>query len=152
MPGAFAILRREALKKTGLFDAAFFLYYEEVDLCRRIKNAGFRILYWPDVVVTHIGGESSRQLSSLLFEKNAAQVVLWRMRATLLYYRKHHGAQAWAARWMEEGMYALRRLRNRWSRSEERRRRGQEARLLQGLMRQAWHETKGGRVSPPRPW
>lgn len=152
VPGAFAILRREALEKTGLFDPAFFLYYEEVDLCRRVKDAGVRILYWPDVVVTHIGGESGRQLRSLMFSKTGAQVVLWRMRATLLYYRKHHGWQAGLARGLEEGLYLLRRLRNRFSGDPARRERGQEAKLLQGLMRQAWKETQGGRVSPPRPW
>jgi len=151
-PGAFLILRREALAKTGLFDPAFFLYYEEVDLCRRVKAAGFRIMHWPDVVVTHIGGESSRQLKSLLFSETASQVVLWRMRSTLLYYRKHHGAQVWLARWLEEGLYALRWLRNVRSSEPCRRERAREATVLIRLLRQAWKETGGGRVSPPRPW
>ncbi len=150
--GAFIILRREALAKTGLFDPAFFLYCEEVDLCRRIKAAGFRVFYWPDVVVTHIGGETTRKFRSLLFSKTEAQVVLWRMRSTLLYYRKHHGAQVWLARWLEESLYSLRRLRNLFSRSAARRERGREAAALVRLMRQAWRETSGGRISPPRPW
>jgi GT2 family glycosyltransferase len=152
VPGAFSILRREALAKTGLFDPAFFLYYEEVDLCRRVKAAGFRVLYWPDVVVTHVGGESGRQLRSLKFSKSGAQVVLWRMRATLLYYRKHHGWQAWLARGLEETIYHLRWIRNRFSTSPARRERAEEARLLIEMMRQAWKETNGGRISPPRPW
>jgi GT2 family glycosyltransferase len=152
VPGAFSILRREALAKTGLFDPAFFLYYEEVDLCRRVKAAGFRVLYWPDVVVTHIGGESGRQLRSFKFSSTGAQVVLWRMRATLLYYRKHHGSQAWLARGLEETIYYLRRIRNRFSKSPARRERAKEATLLVDLMRQAWIETNGGRKSPPRPW
>ena len=150
--GAFMILRREALAKTGLFDPAFFLYCEEVDLCRRVKAAGFRVLYWPDVVVTHLGGESSRTLSEHVFSESEAQVVLWRMRSVLLYYRKHHGSQASLARWLEEGLYTLRRARNRFSSSPARRDRGREAALLVKLMRQAWRETNGGRVSPPRPW
>jgi len=152
VPGAFSILRREALSRTGLFDPAFFLYYEEVDLCRRVKNAGFQVMYWPDVVVTHIGGESSRQLQSLTFSKSAAQVVLWRMRSTLLYYRKHHGGQALLARWLEECIYLLRRLRNCRSSNPARRERAREAGILLGLLRQAWHETNGGRLSPPTPW
>jgi len=152
VPGAFSILRREALARTGLFDPAFFLYYEEVDLCMRVKAAGYRVLYWPDVVVTHIGGESGRQLRSLKFSKTGAQVVLWRMRATLLYYRKHHGFQAWLARGLEETIYCLRWLRNRFSSSPARRERAGEATLLLSLMRQAWKETNGGRISPPRPW
>lgn len=152
MPGAFLIVRHEALDKVGLFDPAFFLYYEEVDLCRRMKAAGFRVRYWPDVVVTHIGGESGRQVRSLQFSEAAAQVVLWRMRSTLLYYRKHHGAQAWLAMGLELIIYNLGRLRNRRSSDPARRNRAVELALLSSLLRKAWRETNGGRVSPPRPW
>ena len=63
VPGAFMIMRREALAKVGTFDPRFFLYYEETDLCRRVKAAGYQVSYWPDVVVTHIGGESGKQLT-----------------------------------------------------------------------------------------
>ncbi len=150
--GAFMILRREALTKAGLFDPAFFLYYEEADLCRRMKAAGFRVLYWPDVVVTHLHGESSRQVSEQVFSENETQVVLWRMRSTLLYYRKHHGQKAWLARGLEESLYALRFLRNRFSGTPARRARAREATLLLSLLRRAWKETQGGRASPPRPW
>jgi len=152
VPGAFSIMRREALVKTGLFDPRFFLYCEEVDLCRRIKAKGFRVIYWPDVVVTHIGGESSRQLTTLKFSDNESQVALWRMRATLLYFRKHHGFRVWGFRALEDTMHTLRWLRNRNSSDPERRQRGEEARLFLSLMRQAWQETQGGRISPPQPW
>jgi hypothetical protein len=152
VPGAFSIMRREALVQTGLFDPQFFLYCEEVDLCRRIKAKGFRVVYWPDIVVTHIGGESSRQLTTLKFSDAESQVVLWRMRATLLYFRKHHGFRVWGIRRLEDSMHVLRYLRNRNSKDPARRQRSEEAKLFLGLMRQAWQETNGGRVSPPRPW
>ena len=152
VPGAFSIMRREALAQTGLFDPQFFLYCEEVDLCRRIKAKGFRVLYWPDVVVTHIGGESGRQLTTLKFSDTESQVVLWRMRATLLYFRKHHGFRVWGIRRLEDAMHTMRWLRNRNSKDPARRHRGEEAKLFLVLMRQAWEETNGGRVSPPRPW
>ena len=152
VPGAFSIMRREALVKTGLFDPQFFLYCEEVDLCRRVKSEGFRVLYWPDVVVTHIGGESSRQLTTLKFSDGEAQVVLWRMRATLLYFRKHHGIRVWDVRALEDAMHRLRWLKNRNSKDPARRARAAEAKVFLALMRQAWSETNGGRVSPPRPW
>jgi GT2 family glycosyltransferase len=152
VPGAFFIMRREALAKIGLFDQRFFLYYEEVDLCRRVKAAGFRVSYWPDVVVTHIGGESGRQLRSVASSKTISRVVLWRMRSTLLYYRKHHGSKARLALWMECALYKLRVMRNRNSSDPVRRERAQEAALLAGLMQEAWQETQGGRVSPPAPW
>ena len=43
VPGAYSIIRAQALADAGTFDPRFFLYYEEVDLCRRIKEAGYSI-------------------------------------------------------------------------------------------------------------
>ena len=152
VPGAFTILRPSALATVGYFDPAFFLYYEEVDLCRRMKDAGIPVWYWPDIVVIHIGGESSRQLKALEYSSRSAQVVLWRMRSTLLYYRKHHGGRVRLAKWMEQALYHATVLRNRWSTNPERRLRERHHRVLISLMDQAWKDTNGGRVSPPRPW
>jgi GT2 family glycosyltransferase len=152
VPGAFSIIRPEALRAVGMFDPAFFLYYEEVDLCLRMKQAGYTVWYWPDIVVIHVGGESSRQLKTLEFSSKAAQVVLWRMRSTLLYYRKHHGNQAFGAKWLEILLYTNTVARNSVSRRTARQERGRHHRTLIALMKQAWKDTQGGRISPPRPW
>jgi hypothetical protein len=152
VPGAFSIIRAEALAKAGLFDSNFFLYSEEVDLCRRIRAAGFQIWYWPDIVVIHIGGESSRQVKTLEMSSAGSQLSLWRMRSSLLYYRKHHGHAAWMAKLLEDGLYGLTLLRNRFSRDPRRQARARESRKLIALMKQAWKDTQGGRISPPRPW
>jgi hypothetical protein len=74
------------------------------------------------------------------------------MRATLLYFRKHHGMQVWSIRWIEDALQTARWLRNRNSKDPARRHRAEEAKLFLSLMRQAWKETKSGRISPPRPW
>ena len=152
VPGAFTILRPSALQQVGYFDPSFFLYYEEVDLCLRMKRAGIPVWYWPDIVVVHIGGESSRQLKTLEFSPRAAQVVLWRMRSTLLYYRKHHGWRVYLAKEMEKTLYRISVMRNRNSERPERRDRARHYRAMIALMDQAWTETRGGRISPPRPW
>jgi GT2 family glycosyltransferase len=152
VPGAFMIMRREALAKIGAFDPRFFLYYEETDLCRRVKAAGFDVAYWPDIVVTHLGGESGKQLTSLNTSKAASRVELWRMRSTLLYYRKHHGWKVQGARALEWLLYMVRYWRNRNSKDELRRARAEESRQLANLMQQAWKDTNGGRVSPAQPW
>ncbi len=152
VPGAFMILRREALAKTGIFDPRFFLYYEETDLCRRVQAAGFAVTYWPDVIVTHIGGESGRQLSSLSTSKTVSRVELWRMRSTLLYYRKHHGWQAGAALTLEWLLYKVRYWRNRRSKGAYRQARAEEAAQLATMMQMAWKDTHGGRISPAQPW
>ncbi len=152
VPGAFSILRPQAVANVGVFDPAFFLYYEEVDLCFRMKQTGYTVWYWPDVVVVHLGGESSRQLKTLAFASKAAQVVLWRMRSTLLYYRKHHGAKARFAKWLEILLYSITVVRSSLSQAEARKERARHHRVLIQLMQQAWTDTEGGRVSPPRPW
>ncbi len=54
--GASMILRREVLERAGLFDEGFFLYWEEVDLCRRARAAGFEISYVPDAAIVHVAG------------------------------------------------------------------------------------------------
>ncbi len=152
VPGAFSIIRAEVLRKIGLFDPRFFLYGEEVDLCRRLKKAGYQIWYWPDVRVIHIGGESSRRIGGTDISPAGRQIVRWRMRSTLLYYRKHHGAMVWLVKWLELTMCGLSTLRNQF-REEPRRSQKREAnRNLAACMRLAWKETQGGRVSPSRPW
>jgi len=152
VPGAFSIIRAEALDKVGFFDPDFFLYSEEVDLCLRIQQAGYKNMYWPDIVVIHIGGESSRQIKTLEMSSTGAQLIRWRMRSTLLYYRKHHGAGAWLAKMVEMFVYQLTALRNAISLDPQRRERaGQNWNLIR-LMHQAWQDTNGGRISPPRPW
>jgi GT2 family glycosyltransferase len=152
VPGAFSIIRNEALEKVGFFDPDFFLYSEEVDLCLRIQEAGYKIMYWPDIVVIHIGGESSRQIKTLEMSSTGAQLIRWRMRSTLLYYRKHHGAGAWLAKTLESTVYRLTAVRNALSLDPERRERVNNNLNLVRLMKQAWQDTRGGRISPPRPW
>jgi GT2 family glycosyltransferase len=128
------------------------LYSEEVDLCRRIKQAGHQIWYWPDIVVIHVGGESSRQVKSLEMSSTGSQLVSWRMRSMLLYYRKHHGIKVWLAKWLELALYQLSSLRNRLSKDAIRKQRAIQNRNLAQMMHRAWKDTCGGRISPPQPW
>ncbi len=150
VPGAFSIIRADVLHQVGFFDPRFFMYAEEVDLCRRIKLAGYEVWYWPDIVVTHIGGESSRNMKD--GDLSGAQVTNWRMRSTLLYYRKHHGAMAWLAKWLEFVLYRMTSLRNRLSSNPTRQARSRKYDNLAAAMQSAWIQTNGGRTSPPRPW
>lgn len=48
--GACMLIRRDALENVGSFDPRFFLFFEDMDLCRRIKHAGYRIRYFPAAV------------------------------------------------------------------------------------------------------
>lgn len=149
VPGAFSIIRRSVLEKIGFFDERFFLYYEEVDLCRRIRNAGWKIAYWPAVAVIHIGGASTSMFSRKLVTKNGMQMGLWRLQSQYLYYRKHHGLmKAYLSMAMESLFNRLRSWRNA-KRSPEK---AEESNVMLDLIRQAWAHTEAGKLSPPRPW
>jgi N-acetylglucosaminyl-diphospho-decaprenol L-rhamnosyltransferase len=58
--GAALTIRRRAFVEVGGFDAQYFLYLEDVDLCRRLKTRGWDVVYVPDAVVVHRQGSSSR--------------------------------------------------------------------------------------------
>jgi len=152
VPGAFSIIRSEVLYTVGHFDPRFFLYYEEVDLCRRIKAAGYRVAYWPDLEVVHIGGESSKTVRRLSLSASGSQLTLWRMRSALLYYRKHHAAQAWWVMIAETLWHRLRLLRNTFRDTPEAATKAEESQAVVALFATAWEETQGGRVCPQRPW
>lgn len=57
--GAFMFIRRSVLEKVGYFDEDYFLYGEDLDLCFRVKDEGFKIMYLPSVRVIHAKGISS---------------------------------------------------------------------------------------------
>ncbi|MBN2454967.1 MAG: glycosyltransferase family 2 protein [Sedimentisphaerales bacterium] len=83
LSGAALAVRHSVMDQIGLMDQSFFLYYEDVDLCLRIRKAGFIITYVPSAIITHIGGASSVQVSA---EK---RIMLYR--SLFVYFRKHKG-------------------------------------------------------------
>ncbi len=150
IPGAFVFLRSSVFQELGGFDERFFMYYEEVDLCRRLHALGRSVQYWPELKAMHIGGASAKTVANARVSRAGAQLESWRMRSALLYYRKHHGAVGAAGLYLIEwGWNRLRQLRSSL--------RGQQERALDLAqhclqMRQAWQATRSGRSSPARPW
>ena len=72
--GACFMARRETLAAVGGFDERYFLYWEDADLCRRLRNAGHTMRYVPTATVVHSGGVSSRgarALATQAFHKSA---------------------------------------------------------------------------------
>ncbi len=59
--GAFMLLRRETLAKTGLLDEAFFMYGEDIDLSYRIVQQGYTNYYFPESTIIHYKGESTKK-------------------------------------------------------------------------------------------
>lgn len=63
--GAFFGIRRKVIDQIGLFDERFFLWFEEVDFCKRAKNAGWKVVYIPGATLIHQGGQSFAKLSPI---------------------------------------------------------------------------------------
>ena len=83
--GAFMLIRGAVLRAVGLLDERFFMYGEDIDLCFRIKELGYKIYYYPAVTVLHYKGAASRQ-------RSAASIVHF-YRAMALFHDKHYRAR-----------------------------------------------------------
>jgi hypothetical protein len=81
--GAYMQVRREAIAAVGLLDETFFMYGEDLDWAYRIKKAGWKVFYHPQVVVKHVKRAASRKSRKAQFEFQ---------RAMLIFYRKHYRA------------------------------------------------------------
>jgi N-acetylglucosaminyl-diphospho-decaprenol L-rhamnosyltransferase len=87
--GAALAIRRSAFEAVGGFDPGYFMYGEEVDLCRRLETAGFETHYAPVTTIVHLGGASTDKRP----EAMRRELVLSRNR-----YLRHHSAPGSLAR------------------------------------------------------
>lgn len=86
--GACMIVRSEVLRQVGAFDETYFLYYEEVDLCRRAARAGWTCHHVPQSHVVHLVGQATKvTLRNAPLPRRPAYWFQSRNR----YYVKHHG-------------------------------------------------------------
>ena len=79
--GAFMFLRGEAVPGTGLFDESFFMYGEDIDYSYRLLKQGFKNYYYPEVMVIHYKGESTK--------KESPDVLVTFYKAMIIFVRKH---------------------------------------------------------------
>lgn len=80
--GADLMIRRTLAEQLGLFDTAFFMYYEETDLCRRVKDLGYAVRSVPAARICHLEGKSISNLD------RKAEI---NFRSRSIYMNKHHG-------------------------------------------------------------
>ena len=83
LSGACIMARKDLLKKLGYFDENYFMYGEDVDLCYRIKEAGWQIWYLPEAEIIHYGGGSSKSVSE--------KAVIYDRESVYTYFKKHNG-------------------------------------------------------------
>lgn len=86
LSGSAMLIRKKTLLSVGLFDEQLPLYAEDIDLCYRIKKAGWKMCCCPNVSVTHVGGVSTRLVP--IESKVKAD------RAPYAYFSKHYGRKA----------------------------------------------------------
>lgn len=150
IPGAFVFIPTPVFTELGGFDERFFMYYEEVDLCRRMQAAGYHIHYWPTLKAMHIGGESAKTVKQARVSKSGSQLESWRMRSAMQYYRKHHGLVGVGGFFsIEWGWHKLRQIKALLSGD---RAKAQDFAMHCKQLQDAWHDTQSGTVSPERPW
>lgn len=83
--GSSVLLRRAALDEVGLFDEAYFMYVEDMDLCTRMRKAGWEVWFSPQLEITHIGGTVT---------KGKRRMTLEHSKSVYVYFSKHQ-ARGW---------------------------------------------------------
>lgn len=82
LTGAFMLMPKAILDKVGILDEVFFMYGEDIDLCYRIKEAGYKILYYPKAEMIHFkGGSSKKKRKKVIYDFHHA---MW------IFYKKHY--------------------------------------------------------------
>lgn len=89
--GATMMLRSEVIQQTGMFDERYFMYCEEIDWSFRIRARGWEIYTIPAARVTHLAGQSTRQI------RPQSVINLWKSRI-LLFQNHYSPAKRWLAR------------------------------------------------------
>lgn len=102
--GACLMLRREVINQVGSLDEGFFMLFEEVDWCYRIKNSGWQIWFYPEAKVIHHYGQSIKQVK--------AKMILSSHRGLYRFWQKHYAGGRWyLAFFVYSGLIALAYLR-----------------------------------------
>lgn len=96
--GACMLVRRNAFDEIGRFDEAFWLYGEELDLCTRLRGAGWRVLFTPELEILHEGGVSTGR---------SRRTHVMHSSSIYRYYRKHR-ARGWRRATLPAAWLALR--------------------------------------------
>jgi len=81
--GAALLTRRKIIEEQGFLDEKYWLWYEEVDFCKRLKNAGYKIKYYPNAQIIHHKGAGFTQMPVYLRKKTVAH--------SLIYYFRKNG-------------------------------------------------------------
>lgn len=85
--GAAMIVRNSAIKKVGMLDDNFFMYAEDLDWCKRFRDAGYKIMFYPKIKIIHYKNKSGIKSSN---KKTASITQQYFYKTMLQYYDKHY--------------------------------------------------------------
>ncbi len=91
--GAFVFAKREFVEKVGGWDEDYFIWWEDVELCKRAAELGEKIVYFPEARVIHYEGRSFAQVQSVKKQKRF-------IKSMLIYFKKHHSFLEWFLLWL----------------------------------------------------
>jgi N-acetylglucosaminyl-diphospho-decaprenol L-rhamnosyltransferase len=83
LTGACLMMRRDVFDRIGGFDEHFFMYFEDKDICKRVSDIGFKVVYYPHTSLIHLLGGSSQSVKK--------SVNTYYRDSQLYYYQKHLG-------------------------------------------------------------
>lgn len=84
--GAFFMTEREVIDKIGYFDEDYFFYYEDIDFCKRVNDAGYKVVFCPQIIIKHARGESVQSHENRNWSKEQTYI------SNAIYFKKHKGA------------------------------------------------------------
>lgn len=138
LSGACLLVRREAFEAVGGFDESYFMFLEDVDLCRRLGEAGFASVYVPSAVATHLLGHATRRVSRQMLRAHHASIYR--------YLSRRYAGRRWAPvrLVLRVGLAARLLLASVSRRAAEGGAPTRSADLLEGAARRAGRDTPGG--------
>lgn len=90
VPGAFFLVRREVFDAIGILnEERYFLYFEEIEFCRKSAKAGWPVVFYPHAKCIHLGGQSSESTGKVT--KAGRQLTYLRVQSEFRYYRANYG-------------------------------------------------------------
>jgi len=128
--GGVLLIHKTALKAVGQMDEAFYMYVEDADLCFRVRRAGFRVYYVPDVQVIHHRAQATGFIQRERRKHRVNAELLVALHQSKAYYlRKHYGVWQEKVYQLVVRVYSLRKLGV-----------GLVSYLLRAMERETWHD------------
>ncbi len=93
--GSFLMIRRDCLNQVGMLDERYFIYDEDIDWCLRASRLGWKVRFWPQVSMIHLGAAAN----PLMRDKTLVM-----FRSHVSYFRKNHGRVAALAFYLAMGL------------------------------------------------